>query len=247
VPTFKLTIAYDGTGFVGWQRQPAGTSIQALVEDACRPLTDRPVAVTAAGRTDAGVHALGQVASLRIDRPITPHALARALNARLPPAVRVRDAAEVPDGFHARFSARSKTYRYRIWNAEVLLPFERNYAWHVQAPLDTDAMRRAAKVLVGRHDFAAMQAAGSGVQTTVRTLFDVTVDRQDALVVVQLSGDGFLRHMVRNLVGALVEIGRGRRPPEWLAGLIASRDRTRGGPTAPAGGLCLVRVDYEEP
>jgi tRNA pseudouridine38-40 synthase len=251
---FKVTLAYDGTGFVGWQRQAEGISIQGLLEDALRELDDRHVAVTGAGRTDAGVHALGQVAAFSLERDIDPATLVRALNARLPPAVRALDAREVPASFHPRFGARRKTYRYRIWNHDVLHPFERAFAWHVPGPLDVEAMDAAARRLEGRHDFAAFQAAGSDTRTTERVLFASRVCRGDAhaaapgrrgaLVVYEAVGDGFLRHMVRAVVGTLVEVGRGRRPVEWVAEVLASCDRARAGPTAPALGLVLTAVDY---
>jgi tRNA pseudouridine38-40 synthase len=290
----KLTLAYDGTSFVGWQRQANGVSIQQLVEGALEPVEGRPVAVIGAGRTDAGVHALGQVATVPLTASIDTDALARALNARLPDDVRVLDVAEAPPEFHARFSARAKRYRYRIVNAPVQSPFERRYAWHVPQPLDLDAMRRAAGGLVGRHDFAAFQAAGSAVASTERTLFNVECREaplhfsapvgphphslalggaasprfpaapragrrpvssadspasrgramQARLIEIEIRGDGFLRHMVRNIGGTLVEVGHGRRSPESVADTLASRDRSRAGPTAPAHGLFLVDVEY---
>ena len=172
MPVFKFTIAYDGTGFVGWQRQRAGTSIQGLLEDALAELDGRPVAVAGAGRTDAGVHALAQVASASLDREVDGATLVRAVNMRLPAAVRVLSAVLVPASFRVRFDARSKTYRYRIWNAEVLSPFDRQYAWHVPVPrLDVDAMTSAALLVEGHHDFIAFQGAGSEAQTTERVVF----------------------------------------------------------------------------
>jgi len=248
MPTFRLTVAYDGTGFVGWQRQPSGTSIQGLLEDALGALDGREVVVTGAGRTDAGVHAIGQVAGVSLERVIDGPTLARAVNARLPEAVRVTEASEAPPGFHARFNARSKTYRYRIWNGEVLSPFERAYAWHVAAPpLDVEAMAGAALVFEGRHDFAAFQAAGSETRTTERTVSSSRVSRApDApLIICEISGNGFLRHMVRNIAGTLAEVGRGHHPVAWVEEVLASRARARAGPTAPPEGLFLVRVDYE--
>src|SRR5690242_19552539 len=164
---FRITLAYDGTEFVGWQRQASGTSIQGLLEDALRELDDRDVPVVGAGRTDAGVHALGQCASFTLTRTIAADALVRAVNARLPDAVRVIAAAEAPAGFNARFDARGKTYRYRIWNQDVMDPFERRYTWHLSGRLDLDAMTAAAHAIEGRHDFAAFQASGSSVQETV--------------------------------------------------------------------------------
>src|SRR5260370_26835972 len=165
MPTFRISLAYDGTGFVGWQRQRAGTSIQGLLEGALRQLDDRDVTVYGAGRTDAGVHALGQVASFMLERRLSADTVVRAMNARLPAAVRVLHAAEVEPTFHARFAARAKTYRYRIWNGDVVSPFEGAYVWHVPAPLDIDAMRTAARLLEGRHDFTAFQAPGSPTPT----------------------------------------------------------------------------------
>ena len=248
----KLTLAYDGTAYVGWQRQPNGPSIQALVEDALAPIEGRPVTVAGAGRTDAGVHALGQVASVELSTAIDPETLARALNATLPPDVRVLAAEEAAPGFHARFSATGKTYRYQIRQAPVVSPFEHRYVWHLPRPLDAAAMARAAPALEGRHDFASFQAAGSDVATTVRTVTAVRVETRapaappdmGALLVVEVDADGFLRHMVRTIVGTLVEVGAGRRPPSDMAALVEARDRSRAGATAPARGLSLVCVAY---
>ena len=254
---FRITLAYDGTGFVGWQRQASGTSIQGLLEDALRELDGRLVTVVGAGRTDAGVHALGQVAAFSIDRAIGADVLLRAVNARLPPAVRIVAAEEAPPGFHPRFSARKKTYRYRIWNGEVISPFERQYAWHITGVLDVERMASAARLVEGRHDFAAFQAAGSETQTTEREVFSSRVKistTEDSvlrvlcggeLIQYEITGDGFLRHMVRTIVGTLVEIGRGRRSVESIAETIRTRDRGAAGATAPPEGLFLVAVSYE--
>ena len=257
--TFRITLAYDGTDYVGWQRQASGTSIQGLLEDALRAFGDGDVAVSGAGRTDAGVHALAQVASFAMPRPIAPEVLVRALNARLPEAVRVLSAAGMPASFHARFDARAKTYRYRIWNDDVLPPFERRYMWHVPGSLDVAAMQRAAELLVGEHDFAAFQSAGGDVATTVRTVFSSRIAEcvprsdgglaagpQSPLLEYTVSADGFLRHMVRAIVGTLVEIGRGRKDPEWIARILASRHRSAAGRSAPAHGLFLVGVAYAD-
>jgi len=245
VATFKITLAYDGTGFVGWQRQASGTSIQGLLEDALSDLDGRPVTVVGAGRTDAGVHALGQVAAFSLDREIGAEVLVRAVNARLPPAVRIVAAAEAPAGFHPRFSACAKTYRYRIWNGEAISPFERHYAWHVTGDLDVERMAGAARLVEGRHDFAVFQASGSETQTTDREVFSSRLGRvSPELIQYEIRGDGFLRHMVRTIVGTLVEIGRARRPVMWIDDVLASRDRARAGVTAPAAGLFLTRVDY---
>ena len=259
MPSFKITIAYDGGRFVGWQRQAAGTSVQGLIEDALRVLDDDDVAVAGASRTDAGVHALGQVASFTLRRTIAADALRRALNSRLPDDVRIVSAEDVPATFHARFVASRKTYRYRIWNADLLNPFEREHAWHVRGPLAIDAMQAAARALEGRHDFAAFQAAAGTQRTTEREVFSSIVFAHDdsrgadlrpapaCLMTYEITGSGFLRHMVRTIAGSLLDIGQGRRSPEWLSDVLASRDRTQAGPTAPAHGLFLVRVDYAGP
>ena len=264
MPTFKLTIAYDGTGFVGWQRQASGSSIQGLLEDALSELDGRHVDVTGAGRTDAGVHALGQVAGVSLERAIDRLTLMRAINSRLPESVRIVDAAEAAPGFHARFDARSKTYCYRIWNSEVMSPFERAYAWHVPSPtLDVAAMASAATLLEGPHDFAAFQATGTDTRTTAREVFSSRVRAGSdflqgpfspkeleatahSLITYEIAGGGFLRHMVRTIVGTLVEVGRGRRPAAWVSEVLRSRDRSGAGPTAPAHGLYLVSLEYRD-
>ena len=245
--TLKLTLQYDGTGLVGWQRQPAGTSIQGLLEDALAPIEGGPVVVHGAGRTDAGVHALAQAASVRLASPLPEATLARALNAVLPEAVRVLSIEEQEPGFHARFSARSKTYEYRIVNAPLVSPFLCRYVWHLPHPLDVEAMRAAAAPLAGRHDFAGFQAAGSAVATTERTIGGVEWQDGggfDLPIVFRITGDGFLRHMVRTIVGTLVEVGAGRWDPWRVLAVLESRDRSQAGPTAPAQGLFLVGVRY---
>jgi tRNA pseudouridine38-40 synthase len=244
---FKITLAYDGTDFVGWQRQASGVSIQGVLEDALSDLDGRPVAVAGAGRTDAGVHALGQVAGFALERLMAPDVLCRALNARVPAAVRVLSADEVPPSFNPRFDARGKMYRYRIWNAEVLAPFERHYAWHAPGRLDLDEMAAAARLLEGHHDFAAFQASGGTSQRTDRVVFSSVIARagpHDPLLTYEVTGNGFLRHMVRALAGTLVEIGRGRHSPRWIPHLLTSRNRSAAGPTAPPQGLFLVSVTY---
>ena len=257
MPTFKITLAYDGTNYVGWQRQASGISIQGLVEEALRELDGRDVTLHGAGRTDAGVHALGQVASCALDRAIESGVLVRALNARLPPDIRVVSAKEVAPDFHARFRANAKTYRYRIDNADVMSPFDRHYAWHVFGAIDVEAMDAAARLIEGRHDFAAFQTGPGTTRTTERTVTRSRVMRMMALsaedtdgrtgrglIAYEITGDGFLRHMVRAITGTLVEIGRGRWPIEEMRAVLESRERGRAGPTAPAWGLFLVGVEY---
>jgi tRNA pseudouridine38-40 synthase len=245
--TLKLTVQYDGSAYVGWQRQAEGVSIQGLLEDALQPIEGSPVAVHGAGRTDAGVHAFGQVASVRLTASIDEPTLRRALNAVLPPDVRVSAVEQAADDFHARFSARGKLYEYQIVNAPFVSPFLYRYAWHIIPELDLDAMRAGASALVGRHDFAAFQGAGSSAATTERTIERLQWERAGGPVqqlTLRVQGDGFLRHMVRNIAGTLVEVGLDRWPPSRVAEILASRDRTQAGPTAPAHGLFLVRVDY---
>jgi tRNA pseudouridine38-40 synthase len=251
VRTLKITLAYDGTAYVGWQRQATGTSIQGLLEAAIARIEGgEAVTVTGAGRTDAGVHALGQVASVAVPSAassIACDAYLRALNASLPDDVRVRMVEEVSEDFHARFSARAKTYRYRLTRGGVASPFESRYTWHLTHPLDVSAMRAALDICRGEHDFAAFQSTGTPVRDTVRIMLaaDLTEAPGDPpLLVLQLTGTGFLRHMVRAITGTLVEIGRGRWPPAEMTAILASRDRGRAGPTAPPQGLFLVSVDY---
>jgi tRNA pseudouridine38-40 synthase len=259
--TLKLTLAYDGTPFVGWQRQAEGLSIQGLVEQALSRIEGGPVTVVGAGRTDAGVHACGQAASVRLTSAIEVAALRRALNAMLPPEIRVTGAQQVDPSFHARYSAESKTYRYTIVNGPVLTPFEWRYAWHVAERLEVARMSAAAPLFEGEHDFAAFRGTGSSVKTTVRRVqgsrlsqvapgkewapWDCAIDDRSATrLVYEVTANGFLRHMVRAIVGTLVEIGAGRRELASIERALGSGRRADAGPTAPACGLCLVGVDY---
>jgi tRNA pseudouridine38-40 synthase len=245
--TLKLTVAYDGTAYVGWQRQANGTSVQQVIEEAFEPLVapgaGRP-GVAGAGRTDAGVHAIGQVASVNVEFDLPPAAVQRALNVRLPADVRIIDVQDAALGFHARFHARGKSYRYRIATTPVLSPFDRWFVWHAPEARDLAAMQRAAAALVGRHDFGSFQARGSAALNTVRTIERLEVRESSEGVVVEIAGDGFLRHMVRAVVGTIVEVGGGLRPADSMASVLAARDRRAGGPTAPAAGLTLVDVRY---
>ena len=253
--TIKLILAYDGTDYVGWQRQARGRSIQGELERALAEIEGRPVAVVGAGRTDAGVHALGQVAGVRLAHRIETSVLVRAINAKLPPDIRVLAAETVAADFHARYAARRKTYRYNLTSGPLASPFTLRYAWHVREPLDLIAMREAADRLPGRRDFAAFQAVGTEVASTVRTLHSIVVGPGAGLFpappaapspasTVEVVGEGFLRHMVRIIVGTLVEVGLGRVEASGVTAILASRARERAGPTAPARGLFLVAVDY---
>ena len=245
----KLLLQYDGTDFVGWQRQARGTSIQGLLEDALRPIEGGQVNVHGAGRTDAGVHALGQVCSFRLSASIQPRSLILALNAVLPPEYRVADAEVMPADFHARFSSTGKIYDYRIVTGLVASPFLRRYSWHVKGRLDIDVMREASSRFVGTHDFAALQGHGAVRRSTIRTVtrleWSGAGGTEDPLVM-RIEGDGFLRHMVRNIAGTLVDIGLRRRVSADIETILASRSRPQAGPTAPAAGLFLRQVLYSD-
>jgi len=245
----RLVLEYDGTEFEGWQSQgPGHRTVQGVLEAALEQVTGRRWPVAGAGRTDAGVHAEGQVASCAPQTSLPPVDLRRALNAVLPRDVAVVEAALAPAGFHARRSARGKLYRYALWNGPVRSPLRERTHWGLRTPLDVGAMRVAAAPLVGTHDFAAFQSAGGGTRTSVRSLERLDVEGEPGgEILLWAGGGGFLRHMVRALVGTLVEVGRGRRPAGDLPAVLASRDRGRAGPTAPARGLTLVRVDYGNP
>ena len=254
----KLTVAYDGTAYVGWQRQAEGTSIQGLLEAILADIEGGAVDVAGAGRTDAGVHALGQVASASVRTALDAETLRRAMNARLPPDVRVLGIEDRPADFHARVCARGKRYRYLLATGPLISPFAARYVWHVPGRLDLAGMQQAVATLVGTHDFSAFQSTGTPVAHAVRTLGAAAVSDVTAspppplggeatpggrLYSLEVEADGFLRHMVRAIAGTVAEVGGGRRDPD-LGPLIASADRATGGPTAPAHGLWLVRVLY---
>jgi tRNA pseudouridine38-40 synthase len=245
VTNWRLLLEYDGTDFEGWQLQPGARTVQGALEEAFARITGRRVVVYGAGRTDAGVHAAGQVANARAETRLEPPVLQRALNASLPRDVAVRALAAVPDAFDARRDARSKLYLYRVWNAATRSPLHERWSHPLPAPLELCAMRAAAEALLGTHDFASFRAAGGEGRTSVRTLsrLELSGERGGELRF-EVEGNAFLRHMVRNLVGTLLEVGRGRRPADWPAEVLAARDRRLAGPTAPARGLTLVRVDY---
>ncbi|HMC32908.1 MAG TPA: tRNA pseudouridine(38-40) synthase TruA [Myxococcales bacterium] len=244
----KLTLEYDGAPFVGWQVQPNGASVQGAVEDAVEKLCGARARVTGAGRTDAGVHARGQVASLDPPRELPLSAWTAGLNAHLPPEVACVRAEEAPPGFDARRWARGKRYVYAVVRSPVRSPLWRGRAWEVRRPLDVAAMTAALPHVRGRHDFSALRAADCPARTTVRDVRELSIRsdelRQGELVEVRIEATAFLKHMVRNLIGTLVEVGHGKRSPESLQELLDSRDRTRAGPTAPPHGLLLDEVFY---
>lgn len=243
----RLTLQYDGARYRGWQVQPEGPTVQGTMEAALGVISGAPVRVHGAGRTDAGVHAAAQVAHFDTALDHADGVWVRALNAHLPRDVVVAAAREVADAFHARHSALSKHYRYRILNRPVRCPFRRGVCWFVPPPLDVDLMARAAGNLVGTHDFTSFRASGCGARSPVRRLERAAVAREGDEVVIDLVGSGFLKQMARNVAGSLVEVGRGRRPPAWTADVLAARDRRLAGETAPAWGLILVSVSYPPP
>lgn len=242
--TIKLVLEYDGTDFVGWQRQPNGISVQEVVEQALEQVLGAPAQLLSAGRTDAGVHARGMVAHFTTDGTQPLRAFRDGVNRYLPATVAVRDAMEKRPGFHARFDARGKWYRYSLYRSPVRSPLHARTAWHLRGRLDLAAMRAAARVLVGRHDFAAFRAAGCAARSTVRELFDITLTENGELLCIDVRGSGFLRHMVRTLAGTLVEVGQGRRSVSEVRDLLLGGERCAAGVTAPAHGLCLMEVWY---
>ncbi len=245
MPVVKLTVEYDGTRYVGWQVQPNGPSVQAAIERALEALHKGPRRVTAAGRTDAGVHALGRVVSFPEERPLPLSAYVKGMNALLPEDVAVRAASIEPDGFDARRSALGKRYRYVVENFETRAPLTRLRAWQVFVPLDVRAMRAAAEHLVGRHDFAAFQASDCASEHAVREVrrLDV-VGQAGGRIELVVEATAFVKHMVRNFAGTLVEVGLGKRDAGSIPALLASGDRTKAGRTAPPQGLFLEEVFY---
>jgi len=241
-----LGLEYDGTDFHGWQTQPSGNTIQDHLEAALADFVGSPVETVSAGRTDAGVHASGQVVHFEtaIDRPLWNWV--RGVNAFLPAAIRVRWAHPVPDDFHARFSARSRAYTYSIYNHPIDSPLRARFATWVFQPLDVAAMQAGADCLLGEHDFTAFRASECQAASPVRDLQQAQWTQDGSLIVLQIRANAFLHHMVRNIVGSLFEVGRGARPAAWMAELLAARDRTAAGRTFPAQGLCLRHVEYDQ-
>jgi len=240
----KLTLEYDGSAYAGWQVQPNGTAVQQVVQEAIAAVTgELDVTLTGSGRTDAGVHAAGQVANFKTDTTIPAADLVHAINANLPADVAVLEARDVADDFHARYSAKSKTYRYTVLNCAVRRPLERARSYLVRRPLDAAAMRAAATHLVGEHDFAAFESKQDGTPS-VRTVTRLDVEVDGPRIAFVISANGFVYNMVRAIAGTLIEVGLGKRPPDSVAEVLASRDRSAAGPTAPPQGLCLMEVVY---
>jgi len=242
---FKIVLEYDGGAYCGWQRQKNGKSIQQVLEEAVHLITQEKVVVTGAGRTDAGVHALNQVAHFKSNTALPVGRILLGVNSVLPADIVIKKIQEVPADFHSLRDAKGKVYLYRICNRKLRPVLERAYTWHVAYPLDLEKMKGAAFFLLGCHDFSSFCAAGSDVRTRVRTIRVIQIRKKTGgIIEIKLEADGFMRHMVRNIVGTLVEIGRGKISPESMKAIIESRNRNMAGPTAPASGLFLKEVKY---
>jgi tRNA pseudouridine38-40 synthase len=260
---FKLTLAYDGTDYAGWQVQIGKPTVQAVLEAALKKITGENIRAVASGRTDAGVHALGQVVSFKTECRLPCDVLCRALNGNLPRDVHVWEAREMPEGFHAIRDAVGKRYRYVIQDGPAPDLFARRHSWRIPKTLDAEAMHAASQFLRGTHDFSSFEASGSPRKNSIRTVTDIVVVRQGSpyapleaaisrsemttlgRIIVEVAADGFLYNMVRNIVGAVVEVGRGAQPPEWIAHVLAAKNRQIRYSTAPPHGLFLVKVDYD--
>ncbi|MGH1456506.1 MAG: tRNA pseudouridine(38-40) synthase TruA [Alphaproteobacteria bacterium] len=251
---YKITIEYNGQNYSGWQRQPHAMTIQQAVEEAIRKFSSQDVAITVAGRTDAGVHALGQVANFDLEemkKPLNPFQIMKAINAHLvPQPISVVHVEEVHSEFNARFDALNKLYRYRVINRNAFLTHDRGLAWLLKYPIDVDAMREGAKHLLGNHDFTTFRDSECQAKSPIRTLdrLDIAVKEYDAHggkeIVFEIEGKSFLHHQVRNMVGTLSLVGRGKWHPKDMIGALEAKNRAAGGPTCPADGLYLVRIDY---
>jgi len=239
-----LVVQYDGTDYAGFQWQPNVATVQAEIQKALSGVLQEPVVVTGAGRTDAGVHALGQVVTFTTEKPIPTENIVGAINDHLPAAVNVVSARPVADDFHPRYDAIGKLYSYRILNRIPGSPFISRYAWHIPEPLDTELMRAASAVLVGRHDFATFCAAGSSVENTIRQIHRFDIEDEDSTIRMYIAGDGFLYKMVRLMVGTVVQVGLGRLAVAEVKQILGGPDEIKPGPPAPSCGLCLVRIDY---
>jgi tRNA pseudouridine38-40 synthase len=240
----KLVLSYDGTDFSGWQRQPDRRTVQQVLEDGLGQLTGVESPTNASGRTDAGVHALGQVVHFYTASRHPPEVFVKALNAILPHDIRVREACDMPQAFHATLDAKAKLYRYVIDNSSIADPFQTRYSWHVYHRLDVAAMNRAAEGLKGRHDFHSFETNWPNRTSSVRTITHLAVSRMGEFVWIDVEADGFLYNMVRAITGTLVLVGAGRRRESWPAEVLAAEDRAEAGPTAPPQGLFLIRVRY---
>ena len=240
----KVVLEYDGSGFAGWQQQAHGRTVEAELKRALRSITGETITVYAAGRTDAGAHAEGQVANFHTDGRLSPTRLMAALNSRLPEDVAVLSAEVVPDDFHARYSARRRRYRYRYLDRPSRPALERGRCWHVRERLDVAAMSEGARALIGKHDWTTYCSASEPRDARVREMRSARVARRGEFVELELVAEGFLRGLARSIAGALAEVGRGTRPPDWVGEILLARDRRLAPRTAPAGGLTLMEVIY---
>jgi len=242
---FKVIVEYDGTAYCGWQRQKNGISIQQLLEEAIKLITGQKVAVIGSGRTDAGVHALNQTGSFKCSTKLPVNKIFMGMNSILPRDIVVRELEEVADDFNALRDVKSKIYVYKICNQRLRPALGRDYCWHIRFPLDLAPMKKASQFLIGTHDYSCFCATGTDVKDRVRTIMDIEIKQCDeGLIEIKVEARGFLKYMVRNIVGTLVDVGRGKRKPEDMKLIIKSKDRTIAGVTAPAGGLFLKEVKY---
>ena len=242
----KLIIAYDGTNYCGWQIQINGITVEEVLNKAISELTGVETAVIGASRTDSGVHAMGNVAVFDTESKIPGEKFSFALNQRLPNDIRIQKSEEVPLEWHPRFCNSTKTYEYKILNRKFDMPTQRLYTHFVYMPLNVEKMKEAAKYIVGEHDFASFCSSGSQVESTVRTVYRLEVDKNDDVISIIISGNGFLYNMVRIIVGTLIKVGLGVYPPEYVKEIIEAKDRNAAGPKVPACGLMLVKIDYED-
>ena len=240
----KLTIEYDGKDFNGWQKQPNKLNIQGTIEKAIESIVGHEVNLTASGRTDAGVHSLGQVANFKTDSNIPIEKFAIAINSRLKKSIVIKSAEEVDERFHSRLNCKQKTYRYIINNSKQGTAIYRNLEYHISNELDVEKMQQAAKYFEGEHDFKAFKASGTSSKNSVRTIYKAEVYKKDEIVIIELTGSGFLYNMVRIISGTLVEVGMGKIQPEDVENIIKSQKRENAGKTLPAHGLYLVKVEY---
>ena len=241
----KLTIEYDGTAYHGWQRQPRHISIQQVIKEKIEIIAKEKINLIGASRTDAGVHALGQVANFRTESRMDEGEWLRALNSLLPSDIVIKKTETVPFDFHSRFSAKGKQYKYLILNQPVPSALNRNYAWHIPYPLKITGMRKAARFLIGRHNFSSFRASSCSAKNPVRTIKRLTITKKDSFIQFTIEADAFLHHMVRNIVGTLVYVGMGKLLPTQIENILKSKDRRLAGKTAPPHGLYLVKVIYK--
>ncbi len=240
----KLTIEYDGKGFNGWQKQPNKLNIQGEIEKAIEEITGEEIELIASGRTDAGVHSLGQVANFKTESNIDIEKLPYAINSKLKKSIVIKSAEEVDERFHSRYSVHSKTYRYTINNSKFGTALFRDMEYHFPFKIDENKMNEGAKLFIGEHDFKAFKASGTSSKSSVRIIYNAEVKRDGDRVIIELTGNGFLYNMVRIIAGTLLDVGTGKIEPSEIKSIIESKDRNLAGKTLPARGLCLLKVDY---